>query len=349
MTTLRCIIIQSRHEQPHNENVSTDDVNFPDITSRRIHDNNEDIETHNHHKIPDYICSICEKEINDRRDDLKICHGDCCRVFHANCYKGNGDIYNDNWVCEDCKNRRNICFSCNKEGFTNNGELIKCSKEYCGKFYCPSCIKKMDETLYQKNPFVCCLHLCMSCKKEASKPRPIVRCIKCPTAYHRTHLPDGWHEIMKMRYICPKHIVTNPIPQQEEIKPEPKKRGRKPKAQKIEEENQQKMAKIEADKKATQTTYNNKYFIQQKQENSIEVKKEIIESKTDTVEEKKENVKSIPQLPQVNNQKPLDPLQSSQLLKRTYSKRKETSDSDADEDTSDSDAEEDENRIIYLL
>lgn len=78
----------------------------------------------------DPICAVCMGG-----GDLICCDGRCLRSFHPKCIGLQvEDIPEDSpFVCSDCFRGVQRCFCCKEFGLEK--KLVKCSVDYCGKFY----------------------------------------------------------------------------------------------------------------------------------------------------------------------------------------------------------------------
>ncbi len=78
----------------------------------------------------DEICCMCELGGN-----LLCCDGKCLRSFHSQCLKlTENELSNlSSFTCKECSMRIHRCFSCNNYGLEE--DLVKCSRQSCGKFY----------------------------------------------------------------------------------------------------------------------------------------------------------------------------------------------------------------------
>ena len=134
---------------------------------------------------------------------------------------------NDRWVCESCREEAHECYWCHETGDAREGaprdhRVVKCQHAGCGRFYHMRClieagVKPADvmlladagegerpsdeakmEAIRRGDPaavsFFCPLHRCAACGEGASADRPLLRCRRCPVAYHEGCLPEGIRE-----------------------------------------------------------------------------------------------------------------------------------------------------------
>ncbi|CAG2185920.1 Histone-lysine N-methyltransferase, H3 lysine-36 and H4 lysine-20 specific,Histone-lysine N-methyltransferase NSD2,Histone-lysine N-methyltransferase NSD3 [Mytilus edulis] len=150
------------------------------------------------------ICQICEKD-----GDLLDCTGACLGTFHANCL-GLKDTAAENFKCDECTTGNHTCFKC-KKADTNTR---KCGVVQCGKFYHEDCVKSLQYAKCENKNFTCPLHACESCcaeqtkKDKSSKGARLLRCVRCPTAYHVGEFCIGAGSLNLPGYniVCPKHF-----------------------------------------------------------------------------------------------------------------------------------------------
>ncbi|XP_071166810.1 histone-lysine N-methyltransferase NSD2-like isoform X1 [Mytilus edulis] len=150
------------------------------------------------------ICQICEKD-----GDLLDCTGPCLGTFHANCL-GLKDTAAENFKCDECTTGNHTCFKC-KKADTNTR---KCGVVQCGKFYHEDCVKSLQYAKCENKNFTCPLHACESCcaeqtkKDKSSKGARLLRCVRCPTAYHVGEFCIGAGSLNLPGYniVCPKHF-----------------------------------------------------------------------------------------------------------------------------------------------
>ncbi|XP_029961600.1 histone-lysine N-methyltransferase NSD3 isoform X2 [Salarias fasciatus] len=128
----------------------------------------------------DTVCQICEVY----GEGLVVCEGDCNRQFHLDCL-GLSSPPEGRFTCAECRNGSHPCFSCK----TASREVTRCSASGCGCYYHEDCVRKLPGTTSSPGGgFSCPQHSCSTCCMErdlqrASKGR-LIRCIRCPLAYH---------------------------------------------------------------------------------------------------------------------------------------------------------------------
>ncbi|XP_053726486.1 histone-lysine N-methyltransferase NSD3 isoform X1 [Synchiropus splendidus] len=128
----------------------------------------------------DTVCQICEVY----GESLVVCEGDCNRQFHLDCL-GLTSLTDGRFTCLECRNGTHQCFSCKTAG----REVTRCSVSGCGCYYHEDCVRKLPGTTSSSSGGFCCpQHSCVTCCLEkdllrAGKGR-IMRCIRCPVAYH---------------------------------------------------------------------------------------------------------------------------------------------------------------------
>ncbi|XP_037381963.1 histone-lysine N-methyltransferase NSD3 isoform X2 [Talpa occidentalis] len=127
----------------------------------------------------DTVCQICESS----GDSLIPCEGECCKYFHLECL-GLTSLSDGKFICMECKTGQHLCFSCKVSGT----DVKRCSVGACGKFYHEACVRKFPTAIFESKGFRCPQHCCSACSMEkdihkASKGR-MMRCLRCPVAYH---------------------------------------------------------------------------------------------------------------------------------------------------------------------
>ncbi|XP_066878677.1 histone-lysine N-methyltransferase NSD3 isoform X6 [Kogia breviceps] len=127
----------------------------------------------------DTVCQICESS----GDSLIPCEGECCKHFHLECL-GLTSYPDGKFICVECKTGEHPCFSCKVSGT----DVKRCSVGACGKFYHEACVRKFPTAIFESKGFRCPQHCCSACCMEkdihkASKGR-MMRCLRCPVAYH---------------------------------------------------------------------------------------------------------------------------------------------------------------------
>ncbi|XP_045444827.1 histone-lysine N-methyltransferase NSD3 isoform X4 [Pipistrellus kuhlii] len=125
------------------------------------------------------VCQICESS----GDSLIPCEGECYKYFHLECL-GVTSLPDGKFICMECKTGQHQCFSCKVSGT----DVKRCSVGACGKFYHEACVRKFPTAVFESKGFRCPQHCCSACSMEkdihkASKGR-MMRCLRCPVAYH---------------------------------------------------------------------------------------------------------------------------------------------------------------------
>ncbi|KAG1681818.1 Histone-lysine N-methyltransferase NSD2 [Nymphon striatum] len=155
----------------------------------------------------DQVCQICDKT----GENLVVCKGTCLGMFHAQCISNDKEI--DSFTCEECSSGKHTCFICKEK----TADTTRCNVAQCGKFYHSKCLKKYQIHCKFEGArgLSCPLHYCLSCVNneldlnicKASKAK-LVRCIRCPTAYHKTEscVVAGCSLITPSLMICYDHF-----------------------------------------------------------------------------------------------------------------------------------------------
>ncbi|XP_037835007.1 histone-lysine N-methyltransferase, H3 lysine-36 specific isoform X2 [Kryptolebias marmoratus] len=149
------------------------------------------------------VCQVCEKT-----GELLLCEGQCCGAFHLACISL-AEAPKGKFVCPECKSGVHTCFVCKKRG----EDVRRCMIPVCGKFYHGECIANYAPTAPVSRGFRCSIHVCLTCfiaspnSSSISKGR-LVRCVRCPVAYHATDLcmAAGSVVLSNNSIICPNHF-----------------------------------------------------------------------------------------------------------------------------------------------
>ncbi|XP_032432778.1 histone-lysine N-methyltransferase, H3 lysine-36 and H4 lysine-20 specific isoform X3 [Xiphophorus hellerii] len=150
------------------------------------------------------VCQVCEKT-----GELLLCEGQCCGAFHLACISL-AEAPKGKFVCPECKSGVHTCFVCKKR----SEDVRRCMIPVCGKFYHGECIANYAATAPVNRSFRCSIHVCLTCfiaspgSSSVSKGR-LVRCVRCPVAYHATDLcmAAGSVVLSNNSIICPNHFA----------------------------------------------------------------------------------------------------------------------------------------------
>ncbi|XP_037544178.1 uncharacterized protein LOC119420823, partial [Nematolebias whitei] len=150
------------------------------------------------------VCQVCEKT-----GELLLCEGQCCGAFHLPCISL-AEAPKGKFVCPECKSGVHTCFVCKKR----SEDVRRCMIPVCGKFYHGECIANYAPTAPVNRGFRCSIHVCLTCfiaspnSSSISKGR-LVRCVRCPVAYHATDLcmAAGCVVLSNNSIICPNHFT----------------------------------------------------------------------------------------------------------------------------------------------
>lgn len=174
-------------------------------TSDESSSDNQEEEKNSSCKSPRYLCQVCEDN-----GDLMECEGECHNYFHKSCV---GENVEEPFKCEECKSGVHTCFACKEK----DENTKKCSVHLCGKFYHENCLNKLMHSKPDSNKgFVCPLHQCATCAIESSKKTKagkgrLLRCVRCPTAYHTGDfcIAAGSENLPGNNIVCSKHFQPN--------------------------------------------------------------------------------------------------------------------------------------------
>uniref|UniRef100_A0A8C4IK29 Nuclear receptor binding SET domain protein 2 n=1 Tax=Dicentrarchus labrax TaxID=13489 RepID=A0A8C4IK29_DICLA len=141
-------------------------------------------------------------------EDLVPCEGQCCGMFHLHCL-GLSFKPDEKLLCQECSTGIHSCFNCKQ----SEGEVRRCHVPQCGKFYHEECIRHNPLTVFDNKGFRCPLHTCLGChygcrtKPKSTKGR-LMRCLRCPVAYHVGDLcvAAGSEMITNTAIICTNHF-----------------------------------------------------------------------------------------------------------------------------------------------
>ncbi|XP_024858139.1 histone-lysine N-methyltransferase NSD2 isoform X2 [Kryptolebias marmoratus] len=149
------------------------------------------------------VCQVCERA----GEDLLPCEGQCCGAFHLDCL--GLSLKPDKLLCQECSSGAHKCFICKQP----EGEVRRCHVPHCGKFYHEACVRLNPLTMFDNKGFRCPLHACLSChygactKLRSTKGR-LMRCLRCPVAYHVGDLcvAAGSEMITNTAIVCTNHF-----------------------------------------------------------------------------------------------------------------------------------------------
>eukprot|EP00794_Sanderia_malayensis_P005747 gene5747-6450_t len=149
----------------------------------------------------DSVCVVCELG-----DGLIFCNGVCLSSFHPDCL--GLTTVPEKFFCDECLIGNHSCFLCKESGNTR-----KCSLSSCGKFYHEECATRIPASKFESSKLVCPLHNCATCTSEkdsSSSKKKLIRCVRCPTAYHAVNcLVAGCMLLNNSLMVCSKHFVPN--------------------------------------------------------------------------------------------------------------------------------------------
>ncbi|XP_059209725.1 histone-lysine N-methyltransferase NSD2 isoform X2 [Centropristis striata] len=152
----------------------------------------------------EFVCQMCEQA----GEDLVPCEGQCCGMFHLHCL-GLSLKPDEKLLCQECSSGVHSCFHCKQ----SDGAVRRCHVPHCGKFYHEACIRLNPLTVFDNKGFRCPLHTCLSChygwrtKQKSNKGR-LMRCLRCPVAYHVGDLcvAAGSEMITNTAIVCTNHF-----------------------------------------------------------------------------------------------------------------------------------------------
>ncbi|CAG5866869.1 unnamed protein product [Menidia menidia] len=152
----------------------------------------------------EFVCQSCEQA----GEDLVPCEGQCCGMFHLHCL-GLCLTLDDKLLCQSCSTGVHSCFICKQP----EGEVRRCHVPHCGKFYHEACVRLNPLTVFDNKGFRCPLHTCLSCHygchtKQRSNKGRLMRCLRCPVAYHMGDLcvAAGSEMITSTAIVCTNHF-----------------------------------------------------------------------------------------------------------------------------------------------
>ncbi|BDA49897.1 probable histone-lysine N-methyltransferase NSD2 at C-terminar half [Coccomyxa sp. Obi] len=153
----------------------------PPLTMQRTRPRNRQIDWSS------FFCDSCGD-----RGELLTCDGTCLRSFHAKCLAEDqrpslAEEVEGPWYCADCRMGCGTCAMCKKSGEVGK-EVTKCKMGNCGWYFHNTCLNDWRGSGLLK------IH---SISGDAQR---MVRCCRCPTAYHTRCVPPG------VRKLTPKQI-----------------------------------------------------------------------------------------------------------------------------------------------
>uniref|UniRef100_A0A2M4CYQ2 Putative histone-lysine n-methyltransferase mes-4 isoform x3 n=1 Tax=Anopheles darlingi TaxID=43151 RepID=A0A2M4CYQ2_ANODA len=176
-----------------------------------------------------YVCQICGEPNNT----VKCCK--CQQYLHVECVtqdivvdEKNAKLIEDkNWSCNNCETNVDTdalthgkCFICN-DNMAKKEPKYRCVVTACAQLYHLPCLTMFPQyRQMQKQSIICPYHACHTCVsddpngKAVNGKQSLVRCIKCPSAYHPDIgcVPAGSHFITNKEFICPKHELLEKAP-----------------------------------------------------------------------------------------------------------------------------------------
>uniref|UniRef100_A0A3Q4IAT2 Nuclear receptor binding SET domain protein 2 n=1 Tax=Neolamprologus brichardi TaxID=32507 RepID=A0A3Q4IAT2_NEOBR len=147
----------------------------------------------------EFVCQMCEQA----GEDLVPCEGQCCGMFHLQCLDQSLKP-DDKLLCQECSTGIHSCFICKKL----EGEVRRCHVPHCGKFYHEACVRLNTLTVFDNKGFRCPLHTCLSCHYGCRTKHKLMRCLRCPVAYHIGDqcVAAGSEMITNTAIICTNHF-----------------------------------------------------------------------------------------------------------------------------------------------
>ncbi|XP_050438298.1 histone-lysine N-methyltransferase NSD2-like isoform X2 [Adelges cooleyi] len=130
-------------------------------------------------------------------------------------------------MCSLCKANKIYCFICglNVDKDSEQQKCVTCKLANCGKSYHTKCLDEWPQVQWiqgsnnSSQTIICPLHVCHLCISENPKSKckikipaeKLIRCIKCPTAYHRSEycLPAGSRVLTYNNIVCSRHSEPN--------------------------------------------------------------------------------------------------------------------------------------------
>ena len=152
-------------------------------------------------------CTVCEGT-----GDLLPCVGGCRRLYHVQCAADTVPFDDSDYTCNDCRQQKYQCYApnCNQYGAAGV-DVVKCHVDTCGKYYHLSCIQELPLTQFITNKsihakqFICPQHFCDACGDRESLHNPVIKCVRCPTAYHYNYK----HSKLRDKNLCVPLDISN--------------------------------------------------------------------------------------------------------------------------------------------
>ncbi|XP_050534604.1 histone-lysine N-methyltransferase NSD3 isoform X3 [Daktulosphaira vitifoliae] len=135
----------------------------------------------------------------------------------------NGFLTGDlDYMCNLCRNKRINCFSCGLCIDKNSDKkYFTCKLASCGKVYHEKCLDEWPQCQWiqgfsnNNHSIICPHHVCHLCISDNPKSKckikfsaeKLIRCIRCPTAYHKNEycLPAGCQVLTSNNIVCSRH------------------------------------------------------------------------------------------------------------------------------------------------
>ena len=134
-------------------------------------------------------CAMCEEG-----GVLICCEGGCMRSFHPACL-GLACVPKGKFECDSCQTGNETCFVCG--GTAKTVDMLKCEHPGCGKYYHKRCKKELPRMRPEEHGvstttgFICPRHICANSGLPGTEKWPLLRCTRCPIAYHQAFIPAG--------------------------------------------------------------------------------------------------------------------------------------------------------------
>ncbi|XP_064465828.1 histone-lysine N-methyltransferase NSD2-like [Ornithodoros turicata] len=150
------------------------------------------------------ICGVCEQT-----GAVLACRGPCHLRFHLQCL--GLTQCPESFLCDHCSTGLQPCFACQSATDTE-----KCSLEGCGRFYHVDCLQQLSFLPCKREPLICPQHSCFACALDHSTMSggqetvrfsgKLLRCVRCPVAYHGACLAAGSQRLGPSQILCPRHV-----------------------------------------------------------------------------------------------------------------------------------------------